>query len=112
MSRYIVLIGCVFGIAVGQILFKVTASSLGAARHPAEILIKPELIAALVIYACSTVVWVWQLQKIELNRAYPLMALSFVIVPLFSHLVLGEPSTWRYWVGVALVVAGVLFTQL
>jgi drug/metabolite transporter (DMT)-like permease len=54
--------------------------------------------------------WIWVLQKADLGRIYPLMALAFVIVPIGSHLVFGERFPPQYFVGVALIMIGIVVT--
>jgi drug/metabolite transporter (DMT)-like permease len=48
------------------------------------------------------------LQRVELGRVYPLMALAFALVPLGSHFVFGERFQSQYFVGVAMIVAGIV----
>lgn len=107
---YIVAIICVLGIATGQILFKLSAATM----HQAEnIFDKRSLIIlffALALYGITTLAWVWVLQKIELGRAYPLMALAFVLVPIGSHFVFGERFNIYYIAGVAVIMMGILLT--
>jgi|SRR3989339_767138 len=106
----IVAVICVLGIAVGQILFKLSANSLqqtGSFFAPKTAAI---LFAALVLYGVTTIAWVWVLQKVELGRVYPLMAMAFVLVPLGSHLILGERFQPQYFVGVILIMIGIVVT--
>ena len=107
MIIYAAAILCVVGLAVGQILFKVSATALSEsgtffAIKPAAI-----LFAAMCLYGVASVVWVWILQKVELGRVYPLMARAFVLVPLGSHLVFGERFQPQYFVGVAMIMVGI-----
>lgn len=110
MIIYAAAILCVVGLAVGQILFKVSATALSEsgtffAIKPAAI-----LFAAMCLYGVTSVAWVWILQKVELGRIYPLMALAFVLVPLGSHLVFGERFQPQYFVGVAMIMVGIFIT--
>ena len=98
---------CVCGIAVGQLLFKCTADSQsmsGSYLHPRTLL---WLLSALLLYGVTTFGWIWTLQQGPLSRLYPWMALAFVIVPLLSSVLLGEKLQTTYWLGVAMIVAGV-----
>lgn len=101
---------CVLGIAVGQILFKLSANSL----HQTGNFFAPKtaaiLFAALALYGITTIAWVWVLQKVELGQVYPLMALAFVLVPLGSYIILGERFQTQYFLGVLLIVAGIVVT--
>lgn len=110
MIIYIVAILCVVGLTVGQILFKATATALSEsgtffAFKPVAI-----LFAAMCLYGVVSVAWVWVLQKVELGRVYPLMALAFVFVPVASHLVFGERFQPQYFIGVAIISAGIFIT--
>jgi drug/metabolite transporter (DMT)-like permease len=108
MNSYVLALICVLGIAGGQILFKMSASALqrtGNILDPRALVI---LFIALALYGVTTIAWVWVLRKIELGRAYPLMALAFVIVPIGSYLFLGERFNSQYLIGVGLIVAGII----
>jgi drug/metabolite transporter (DMT)-like permease len=107
MTVQITAILCVVGLAIGQILFKTSASSLaktGSFFAPQTATI---LLSALVLYGITTIAWVWILQKTELGRVYPLMALAFILVPMGSHFFFGERFQPQYFVGVALIVIGI-----
>jgi drug/metabolite transporter (DMT)-like permease len=106
IRNYAILIVCVFAIASGQILFKLSAQKMRSDLAIWDLLRAPEFIAALVIYGFATLGWVSQLRKVNLSVAYPVMSLSFVIVPAASAILLREPIGPRYWLGVALIVAG------
>ncbi|ELY7490310.1 EamA family transporter [Kosakonia cowanii] len=64
--------------------------------------------SAFALYGFTTIAWVWVLQKIDLGKAYPLMALAFAIVPIGSYLFLGERFTAQYFIGVALIMTGIV----
>jgi len=95
---------CVIGMAVGQVLFKVSATSLTQTGSFFAFKTASTLIAAMTLYAITSIAWVWVLQKVELGRVYPLMALAFILVPLGSHFVFGERFQPQYFVGIALIM--------
>lgn len=98
---------CVVLISVGQILFKYSALRPDSRGGIWSLLLNPYLAVAGIIYVGATVLWVVQLRYVPLNRAYPLFALAFVIVPLLSNWAFGERLSIPYLLGSALVVAGV-----
>ena len=108
MLVYVVAILCVIGLAIGQILFKVSATSLNVTGSFFAFKTASTLLIALMLYAVTSIAWVWVLQKIALGRVYPLMALAFVLVPLGSYLVFGERFQPQYFVGVALICVGIV----
>lgn len=108
MLTYFVAFLCVMGIAIGQILFKLSAASF---KHAGTLYDNRGLIAlavAFLLYGLTTIGWVWVLRNVELGRAYPLMALAYVIVPIMAYFVLGERFNSQYAVGVALIVLGII----
>lgn len=108
MITYAVAILCVFGIAIGQILFKLSASSFKSAGSLYDVRGLAVLAGAFVLYGLTTIGWVWVLRNIELGRAYPLMALAYVIVPLMAYFALGERFNGQYVLGVLLIVLGIV----
>ena len=108
MLVQIVAVLCVVGLAIGQILFKVSAISLTQTGSLFAFKTASTLVAAVTLYAITSVAWVWVLQKVELGRVYPLMALAFVLVPLGSHIAFGERFHTQYFIGVAFIVVGII----
>lgn len=105
---YVTALACVMGLAIGQLLFKLSALSV---KNGADLLSLPAagaLLGAMALYAVTSVAWVWVLRHVELGRVYPLMALAFVAVPIGSHLVFGERFSSQYYIGVALIVLGIV----
>ena len=106
--------GVVFGllvtpvmISVGQILFKIAGVRAADRGHDLiRVMIDPYLLAALAIYGAGTLIWIHVLRTLPLSAAYPFMAMSFVLVPLFSTMIFGETITLRYWLGAAMIVGG------
>ena len=97
---------CVVVISTGQLLFKVASGTLDFRRpleSPKGLLV---LAVALALYGGATLLWVAALKHAPLGRIYPLMALSFVLVPLGGVLLLREHVSPAYWGGVVLIVAG------
>ena len=108
MQVLIVAILCVVGLAIGQILFKLSATSWSETGSFFALKTAATLFAAMSLYAVISIAWVWVLQKSELGRVYPLMALAFVLVPLGSHFIFGERFQPQYFVGVTLIVIGIV----
>lgn len=108
MLVQVVALLCVVGLAIGQVLFKISATSLTQTGSYFAFKTAGTLLAAMGLYAATSLAWVWVLQKVELGRVYPVMALAFVLVPLGSHFFLGERFQPQYLVGVALIVIGIV----
>lgn len=105
----ILILVCVIGISIGQILFKL-ASPFFPQTLTLDTLISflfnRFLFSALVIYGIATILWVYALKLVPLSIAYPFMALAFVIVPIMGVIFLNEPFNVKTIFGVALIVGG------
>ncbi|MGO4565733.1 transporter [Rhizobium sp. 2YAF20] len=110
LSTWIGLIGTPLLIAAGQVLFKLASATAGQPnlRGIVSLLFNPVLIAALVLYAFGTLVWIYVLKVVPLTVAYSFMGLTFCFVPLLAQVFLGEALTLRYLLGAAFIVAGML----
>lgn len=105
----ILALGCVLGISVGQILFKLAAREWELEQSLLAVRPLSILLTAFALYGATTLVWVWVLRRSDLGRIYPLMALAFVLVPIGSALFFGERFNSFYYVGLGLVITGLLF---
>lgn len=101
-------IACVLIIAIGQLLFKKAGMEIQAIGHWASMRVLIVVGCALFIYGLATLLWISLLRYVPLNKAYVFMALSFVLVPIASYFIFREHITVGYWIGVALIVSGVI----
>lgn len=111
LITYSIAVLCVLGIATGQILFKMSATSLQSSGSFFDLRTATILLSAFALYGITTIGWVWVLQKIPLGRAYPIMALAFILVPIGSYLVFGERFQPMYFVGVSLIALGIIIVM-
>ena len=70
----ILLVSCLLA-AIGQLLFRVGA----AGRTGIAEFLNPHLLAGLLSYAASTVLWVYALARAHLAVVYPFTLLTFVL---------------------------------
>lgn len=100
-------------ISAGQLLFKAGARSL--AGEPGlsvvdtalRLAFQPAVIAAGVLYVIATLIWLHVLREVPLSFAYPFISLSFLLVPIGSHLIFGEQLSARDAAGMMTIVTGV-----
>ena len=84
-------------------------------KHPVALIKKlfkegPWAIGGIVLYAISALFWLVVLSRVPLSVAYPIVAVGYVVVVLYSYFVFDEPVKWIAWVGLALIVLGVAIT--
>jgi drug/metabolite transporter (DMT)-like permease len=93
----------------GQLLFKLAADRLVLGSGPGALAVSfctVPMMAALLVYATATVLWVYLLHGLPLSRAYPFVALAFAFVPLLSWLFFHDAPNGRYVMGLTLMLSG------
>jgi drug/metabolite transporter (DMT)-like permease len=108
--KYCILLVCIFAIAAGQILFKLSANTVKETNSILSLAFEPWFLAAILLYGCVTLGWVWCLQEVPLSRAYLFMSLAFVLVPVMGALFFGETLTWKFFLSALLIVSGIIFS--
>lgn len=108
MITYVAAFLCVLGLAAGQMLFKISALSWAESGTLFAVKTAGTLLAAMCLYGITSVAWVWVLQKAELGRVYPLVAIAFVLVPMGSFFFFNERFHPQYFIGVAMIIAGIV----
>ena len=104
------ILGAVLLSAAGQLLLKSGAQQLpGLGRLEFLLAAAREVrvVAGLGAWVASTVCWLYVLRVAPLSRAYGLSGLTYVLIPLASVLLFGEPLRRLHVVGTLLVVLGV-----
>lgn len=108
LPHFALIILTVITLSAGQILFKMAASGFEiSVAGLVKSLLNAKLIIALVVYFFATIMWLLVLKATPLRVAYPFAALAFVIVPILSHLLLGESIKWNTFAGAGLIAIGV-----
>ena len=55
----------------------------------------------------GALLWLSALSRAQLSWAYPILSLGYVLVLIFSRILLSEPVSWSRWLGTAVIIAGV-----
>jgi drug/metabolite transporter (DMT)-like permease len=112
-AQIALLIAYAGGMAGGQLLFKMAALKGPVDGPLAEWLSATMLngffVAAVLLYAALTVLWVWILNFTPLSQAYVFVALAFAVTPLLGAVVFAEPISGRLLMGIVLILCGLLF---
>lgn len=110
LSSILLLLATVIGISCGQILFKHGALGLAKDAKLWAIFFSMPVIAGILIYGASTVMWIYLLREVALSKAYPVFALSFVFVPILSWLFFDETLDKTYFAGMLFIIIGIIFS--
>jgi len=105
LSVMLVVALCALIAAVGQIFFKLGSKTL--TFNILTWLINWKLIIGLVLYAFATVLFVFSLKFGNLSTLYPIIAMSYIWVAVFSVVFLGETFTLFRWIGILFILIGI-----
>lgn len=94
-----------------QLLLRSQTLELGAL--PAHQILLRALLNPIVWIAIGALVlgmiaWIFTISKLELNQAYPLVALTIPLTAVLATWLFGEPLPWLRGAGISLIVVGVL----
>ena len=108
ITLFLLLAACLLT-CMGQVSQKFAVESWrGVPDGWAPKLRSPWLWSARVCLGVGLLVWLLVLQRLEVGIAYPMLSLNFVLVTLMARFVFHEPIDARHWLGVGLVIAGVV----
>ena len=115
ITTWLVLLGVVLIAASAHVLLKVGMDQVGMigfsqVRDPWEIITSvattPALLLAVPLYGASFIGWAVVLSRFELSLAYPALAATYVVIPLFAWVGLNETVTRQHWAGIVVVTVG------
>jgi len=105
--------------STGQVLFKKGVLMTGEITLKSSVIgellrlvFQPLVFSGLILYVISTILWLLALSKTTLNFAYPFTALTFILVMLSSRIVFLESIPPLRYLGIGLIVAGILVSSV
>jgi multidrug transporter EmrE-like cation transporter len=107
-----IVFGALFCTVAGQLLFRGAAIAANANGTFFNMRSMVGYATAITLYMVMTVLWSHALREMTLSKAYPFMALAFLILPVAEHFLYGQTWSWNAVVGGAIIVVGVIVTQL
>jgi multidrug transporter EmrE-like cation transporter len=68
----------------------------------------PRLLLGFGFFGLGAIFWLAALSRVPLSWAYPMLAMGYILVLVFSALILKEQVTLLRWSGVLLICAGMI----
>ena len=101
--------------AAAQLLLKAGTNAVGRFEFVADNIVpvatrlafEPHIVAGMVCYAVSLVVWIMGLSRIEVSIAYPMLSLGYVINAAAAWYLFGESLTAMRIAGIGFIIVGV-----
>ena len=99
-------------ISLGQLATKLFVSEVTYISTIMGFLLNKYFIGLISAYGIASIIWFYCLFKMDLSKAYPMIGITFILLPLFSYLVLDEKIS-RYTIfGAFLIFMGVYISYL
>ena len=106
--QFSLLLLCVIAISAGQLLFKKAGLLLASEDGWLNSSMLVTMFLAALIYGAAALLWIYLLRDIPLSKAYMILALSFVMVPLASIVTYSERVGMGYIIGSAFILTGLI----
>ncbi|MDB5453080.1 MAG: hypothetical protein JWO33_1658 [Caulobacteraceae bacterium] len=102
--------GFSIALPIGQSLFKWAAvyNERLSGPLPLRLISNPPLLGAFAWYGMTALFWFYILTRTPLSTAYAFAIMGSGLVPLIAWLVFKEPMSWRFILGFAVMMAGLL----
>ena len=116
MLSFVIIILVAATAATAHILLKIGMNQVGevnaeALKTPGRLVgqpvTTPAILAAIPVYAISSVGWVVVLSRLNLSVAYPFLASLYIFLPILSMLFLSETLSTQHWAGIVVIGIGV-----
>ena len=110
--QYVLLIGTVIILSIGQLLLKKGVDLLPAAYTIPSLLatlFSPFVLLGFFFYGIASILGIYLLQKFPVSVAIPSMSLAYVVILFASSYLFGERITAVKIFGVVLILVGVVF---
>ena len=116
---YLLVFISVTAMSAGQLLLKKGLFSVGSYPQNFSELIpfflktysNGYVIVAVFLTILTALVWILTVSRVQLSFVYPFMALSYVLVALFSLLIFKEDVTTLRWLGISVICLGVFLVS-
>jgi undecaprenyl phosphate-alpha-L-ara4N flippase subunit ArnE len=100
---------CIAAETIQQVSFKSASNIHGRSQRSGPAIARQPLVwLGAAIWVVESIAWVRVLQRTPLSLAFPVMTLSYAIVPLAGVLLLQERMTPRQILGASLIFLGVV----
>ena len=96
--------------SIGQLEFKRGSETFGF--NITSILANYHLLIGFLLYAFSTLIYIYILREGRLSFIYPIIATSYIWTTFFAKIFLNEPVDATSWLGIALILIGVTLISL
>ena len=97
---------------INQLRASGSVSGDGSLGYVLGLLLDPFVLSGLAAAFIAACTWMLAVSRLDISRAYPFVALTFVLVPIAASVFLAESVSVWVLVGAAIIVTGVAVSTL
>ncbi len=88
--------------------FHISSPIKGASASIRNLLLSRYFLIWFICYTFMTILWLYVLRIIPLSQAFPVLGLMYALVPIASRYVLKEEIIFSQWLGISVIITGVV----
>ncbi|MEH2358967.1 EamA family transporter [Nostoc sp.] len=86
----------------------ISSPTKGESASIKNLLLSPYFLIWFICYTFMTILWLYVLRTIPLSQAFPVLGLMYALIPIASHYLLKEEVIFSQWVGISVIITGVI----
>ncbi|MHC5727177.1 MAG: EamA family transporter [Nostoc sp.] len=103
----VVLFGTTANVSLKYGLY-ISSPTKGESTSLKNLLLSRYFLIWFICYTFMTMLWLYVLQTIPLSQAFPVLGLMYALIPIASHYLLKEQVVFSQWLGISIIIAGVI----
>ena len=115
-TNWLLILGAVLLGTLAQLLLKAGTNVVGSFAFSGANLIpvgwqlatQPLILAGILSYGLSLIVWIMALSRVEVSLAYPMVSIGYVLTALAAWQLLGESLSVMRIAGIGVIIVGVV----
>ncbi|MHC0063745.1 EamA family transporter [Nostoc sp. UIC 10890] len=107
LLMFVVLLGTTANLSLKYGLY-ISSPTNGGSTSIRNLLFSRYFLIWFVCYTFMTILWLYVLRIIPLSQAFPVLGLMYALIPIASHYLLKEQVIFSQWVGISIIIAGVV----
>ncbi|MBN3885843.1 MAG: EamA family transporter [Nostoc sp.] len=86
----------------------ISSSTKGESASILNLLLSRYFFIWFICYTFMTLLWLYVLRTIPLSQAFPVLGLMYALIPIASHYFLKEQVAFTQWLGISIIITGVV----
>ncbi|MEH1923836.1 EamA family transporter [Nostoc sp.] len=103
----VVLFGTIANLSLKYGLY-ISSPTNGESPSILNLLLSRYFLIWFICYTFMTLLWLYVLRTIPLSQAFPVLGLMYALIPISSHYLLKEQVVLKQWIGISIIITGVV----